>query len=304
MITLARDGMQTDLERIWKLCFDEKADRARYFFDNRYNPNRCAVYIDEETGRPVAMLHMLDASITEDSEIIPVQYIYAAATRPDYQRRGIMKQLTEYARRCAELEKIRYQIVVPGGRQMFRFYEKLGFYRCFKVRSVFMTRHDLEALSDVKKYPATKGISGLTLNLNDVHSVRRDILVDREGFITWDFQATKYAIGLHENYGGSVVAATNGFEAGYAMCFPRADGTVEVSELICHPEFETRIIRRMLRMYEQERFELRLPVYAEFFSNFGEIEDHGMIRAVSLRRPVNILTLTGAHTPYFGMNID
>ena len=301
MITLARDGMQTDLERIWRLCFGQSTERLKYFFDNRYNPNRCAVFIDEAIGHPVAMLHMLDASITEDSEIIPVQYLYAAAVRPDYRGRGIMRLLIEYSRRVASMDGIRYQIVAPGSREMFRYFENRGFYRCFRTRSVYMSRKDLISLSDVKKNPTAKGIQGLTLSLNDINAVRRDLLVDREGFITWDYQAVKYAVGLHEYLGGLVITATNGFEAGYALCMPSSDGRVLVSEMVSHPEFEGRVIRNMLRTFNQDNFEFRVPVYPEFFGRFGQIDDHGMIYALSGRKPVNILTLTGAHTPYLGL---
>lgn len=304
MITLARDGMQTDLERIWKLCFGTGTERFRYFFDNRYNPNRCVVYIDETVGHPVAMLHMLDASITEDSEIIPVQYLCAAAVRPDYRGRGIMRALVDYSRRVAQAERIRYQVVVPGSKELFRYSESMGFYRCFKIRSVYMSRKDLTALSDVRKYPTAKGIQGLTLSLNDINAVRRDLLVDREGFITWDYQAVKYAVGLHEFLGGLVITATNGFEAGYAMCMPSGDNRVSVTEMISHPDFEGRVIRNILRTYTQENFEFKLPVYPEFFSRFGQVDDYGMIYAVNGRKPINILTLTGTHTPYLGLDAD
>ncbi len=305
MITLAKDGMRTDLERIWKLCFNDPSDYVKYFFDYRYNPNACAVYIDETVGRPVAMLHMLDASITEDSEIVPVQYIYAAATRPDYQGKGIMSALLEFSKRFAEANGQRYQILVPGERSLFKYYEARGFYRCFRSRSVYMTRDDLASLADVKKYPETlKGIRGLTLNLNDICSVRRDVLVDREGFVTWDYPAVKFAAGIHEQMGGSIVTATNGFEAGYAFCQPKDESTVIVSEFISHDGFESKVIRRMLKMFLQENFEFNLPVYNEFFRSFGEVRDYGMVYAINGRKPINILTLSGVHAPYLGLALD
>ena len=122
MITLAKDGMRTDLEKIWRACFDDSDEAVRYFFDYKYNPNTCAVYVDEGIGRPVSMLHMIEGFITEDSEIIPVMYIYAAATRPDYQGRGIMRQLLGFAERCAAARRQRYMILIPGSRELFRFY--------------------------------------------------------------------------------------------------------------------------------------------------------------------------------------
>lgn len=304
MLTLAKDGMRTDLERIWKMCFDDPADYVRYFFDYKYNPNTCAVYVDETVGRPVAMLHMLEGYITEDSEIIPVQYIYAAATRPDYQRRGIMRQLIEFARRCAHLRGQKYMILVPGSRELFKFYEKLGFYRCFKVRNVYMTRKDLLTLSGTKKEKSNIPAARISkLSLADIHAVRRDMLVDREGFVTWDSRSFKYAAGAYELSGGKIITANDGIDAGYAFCYEE-DGKVIVSELVANNGFVPVVIRNILDVFEADNFELRVPVYEEFFAPFGEIADFGMIRAVNDRYPVNILTITGAHLPYLGLALD
>jgi len=305
MLTLAKDGMRTDLEKIWRMCFDDSADYVRYFFDYKYNPNTCAVYVDEAIGRPVAMLHMLEGFITEDSEIIPIQYIYAAATRPDYQDRGIMKQLIEFARRCAEMRGQRYMVLVPGSRELFKFYEKQKFYRCFKVRNTYMTKKDLIILSGAGKEKAAvikDKRSGLTLN--DIHSVRRDVLVDREGFITWDFRAFKYAAGAFERSGGKIITARGeGTDAGYAFCYAE-NGTVYVTELIAQRGFTANVIRNIISEFEEDKYELQIPVFDEFFEPFGEISDFGMIRAVNDRYPVNILTISGAHLPYLGLALD
>ncbi len=306
MLTLAKDGMRTDLEKIWRMCFDDSADYVRYFFDYKYNPNTCAVYVDETIGRPVAMLHMLEGFITEDSEIIPIQYIYAAATRPDYQNRGIMKQLIEFARRCAEIRGQKYLVLVPGSRELFRFYEKQGFHRCFKLRSVYMTRQDLIILSGYNKYITneSKSSRGDKLTLNDIHSVRRDILIDREGFITWDFRSFKYAAGAFERDGGKIITASGeGTDAGYAFCYAE-NGTVYVTELVAHSGFTAQVIRNILKEFNEEKYELHLPVFDEFFAPFGEINDFGMIRAVNDRYPTNIMTISGIHLPYIGLALD
>jgi len=304
LITLARDGMRTDLERIWRLCFGDSAEYVSYFFDNRYNPNNCLVYIDETVGRPVAMLHLLDCSVTEDSEIVPAQYVYAAATRPDHSGRGIMTLLLEYARRYAAARNRKYLILVPGSRELFRFYEKRGYYRCYKNRSVYMSRKDLQTLSGYKcTLQGAARAKQPSLMLNDIHAVRRDMLIDREGFVTWDFKALKYAAGIHEKSGGFITACASGSDAGYAMCMPDGD-TLKISEMISSSGFDRPLIHSILEATDCSRFELRLPVYNEMFSEFGEITDFGMICAVSGRKPISLLTLSGNHLPYLGLALD
>lgn len=296
--------MRTDLERIWKLCFGDPAEYVNYFFDNRYNPNSCLVYVDETVGRPVAMLHMLECSVTEDSEIVPAQYIYAAATRPDHQGRGIMSMLMEYARRYAESRGQKYMILVPGSRELFRFYEKHGFYRCYKYRDVYMSRRDFTTLAGVKgtqPQPTRQKLPALMLS--DINAVRRDMLIDREGFVTWDYKAFKYAAGIHERSGGFIVTCAEGSEAGYAFCYPEGDA-LNINEFICSTGFDRALIQSILNASRAESFRMRVPAYDDFFANFGEITDFGMISAVSGRKPISLLTLTGTHIPYLGLALD
>jgi len=249
---------------------------------------------------------MLEGFITEDSEIIPIQYVYAAATRPDYQGRGIMTKLIEFARRCAEVRGQKYMVLVPGSRELFRFYEKQKFYRCFKVRKTYMTRKDLMILSGCGKNKPTQNrySRGAKLTLSDIHAVRRDVLVDREGFVTWDFRSFKYAAGAYELSGGKIIASGGeGTDAGYAFCYAEND-TVYITELVASVGFTANVIQNILAEFEEEKFEFSLPVFDEFFEQFGEVVDFGMIRAVNDRYPMNILTISGNHLPYLGLALD
>lgn len=299
MITLARDGMRGDLEYIWRACFGDPSDYVKYFFDFRYNPNNCAVYVDDSSGRAVAMIHMLPAAITEDAEVVPVQYIYALATRPDHQGRGIMTALLRFAEQYANHRRQRYLILSPGNRELYRLYEKKGFYRCFSVRKVYMTRKDLLTLSagtdqQVRPHP---------LQLSDLAAVRRDVLIDREGSISWDMEAIRYAAGVHTHCGGIVVAGERDNSAGYAFCKVQGE-RVNVSEFIAQPDYTKQLIMDILKTFPQNEFSLRLPMSDEFFAPFGDVETLGMIRTVGGKYPVNILTLTGKHLPYLGLPLD
>ncbi|MBE6753334.1 MAG: GNAT family N-acetyltransferase [Ruminococcaceae bacterium] len=308
MITLAKDGMRTDLERIWRLCFNDPPEYVKYFFDFRYNPNSCVVYVDESIGRPVAMLHLLDASLTEDSEIVPIQYIYAAATRPDYQGRGIMRQLLEFARQYTLYRRQKYIVLLPGSKELYKFYEDKGYHRCFRIRKVFMTRQELTSLAGQPKEDTDslyrEKNAATRLNLSDIHAIRRDVLADREGFVTWDFPAVRYAADVHRQFGGTIITSTNGYEAGYAFCRPEENDTLLVSELITVGSCQRDFVRLILDSTTQQNFEFHVPVYDELFAPFGEVCDYGMICAVNQRKPINLLTLTGSHQPYLGLALD
>jgi len=314
MITLARDGMRGDLEYIWRACFGDPSDYIKFFFDFRYNPNNCAVYVDDESGRAVSMVHMLPASITEDAESVPIQYIYALATRPDHQGRGIMTALLRFDEGYAARRRQRYMALCPGSRELYRLYEKKGFHRCFSARRVHMTRKDLLFLSA----GADRDFRSRPMQIADLAAVRRDVLIDREGSISWDIEAIRYAAGVHTRGGGAVVAGAKENAAGYAFCQARGsdykpkggndnkpeNGHVEVSEFIAQPEYTKQLISDIIKTCPQNEFSFRLPMSDDFFAPFGDAESIGMIRAVGGKPPVNILTLTGAHLPYLGLPLD
>ena len=112
MIVFPQDSMKSDLERLWRTCFGDSQDYIRYFFENRYVPENCLVFVDESVRRPVAMLHLLNVGIAEDGAVVPSQYIYAACTRPDYRRQGIMRQLIETAQKLGQSRRLKYSVTV------------------------------------------------------------------------------------------------------------------------------------------------------------------------------------------------
>lgn len=303
MITLARDGMRPDIERIWKLCFpDDSPEVVRYFFEHRYNPNACIVYIDNISGRPVAMIHVMDITVTDDCEIKKAQYLYAAATRPDFRGQGIMTKLLSASQKYAEAKGKVYSVLVPSNTSLFRYYEKRGYYRCFQNRVITFSRADLMTLARYKGYEGkTKTV---ILGDSELAAHRRDSLIDREGYISWDDKAVAYAMGVHEAEGGRVIALQKGYTAAYAFCLEK-EGIVDISEFISPQDMTVSLCRAIIDAYpDAEKFTLRVPVSNEFFAPYGDVADYGMIKSTSGRKPTNLLTLTGKHAPYIGLALD
>lgn len=295
--------MRPDIERIWKLCFpNDSPDVIRYFFDHRYNPNACIVYVDNISGRPVSMLHIMDMMITDDSEIKNAQYLYAAATRPDFQGQGIMTKILAAAQKYAESRNKVYSVLLPAEQSLIKFYERNGFYRCFQSRFMTFTRNDFISLAGYNgKEGKTKSV---ILGDRELAAVRRDNLIDREGYATWSDRAVSYAMGAHEAEGGRIIAVQKGYASAYAFCIER-NRFIDISEIIAPNELCTELCRAILDAYPGGSiFSLRVPVSNEFFAPYGDVSDFGMIKTTSGRKPTNLLTLTGKHVPYLGLTLD
>ena len=303
MIVFPKDSMKSDLERLWRTCFGDSQEYVRYFFENRYVPENCLVFVDEAVQRPVAMLHLLNVSIAEDGGLVPSQYIYAACTRPDYRRRGIMRQLIETAQKLGEYRKLKYSLTVPAEPRLFRYYGRYGFEKCFKNRVVYMDRSDLLFLSrDAVNVQGS--VRETMMTLSEVCAFRRDMLVDRDGFAIWDSPALRYAVSSHEHEGGHVVTLSYGGDYGYAFCSEDGD-TVTITELIVKEHFASTLLRMILRSYPKaQKFVFRLPVYDTFFEKFGEVVDFAVICRNDGKKPVSLTTLDGMRTPYLGLALD
>ncbi len=303
MVIFPQDSMRSDLIRLWRACFHDSDEYIHYFFDNRYVPDNCLVYLDESIRRPVAMLHLLPTGISEDGGLVKAQYLYAACTRSDYRRQGIMAQLIDTARKLGHSRGVKYTLTVPAESRLFRYYVKQGFHRCYKVRMVYMDRSDLRYLCKNRiMVPGTP--RDTMMKLSEVCEFRRNMLVDREGYVNWDMGAFRYAVGCHEHDGGHVVTLAYNGDCGYAFC--RLDGTaVTISEFIVKEHFASALIKRILQSYPKaQRFVFRLPVCDTFFERYGEVLDFAMISRNDGKNPVSITTLEGMRAPYLGLPLD
>ena len=303
MIVFPQDSMRSDLERLWRVCFGDSDEYIRYFFENRYIPENCLVYVDESVQRPVAMLHLLGTSISEDGGLIPSQYLYAACTRPDYRRQGIMRQLIETAQKLGLSRKLKYTVTVPAEPRLFKYYERYGFERCYQHRVVYLDRSDLVFLGK-ESVRLPENVRETMMKLSELCYFRREMLVDRDGFVIWDSAAIRYAVGCHEHDGGHIITLSYQGDYGYAFC-SQEDETVKISEFIVKDYFAPTLIRQILKSYPKAgKFIFRLPAYDTFFEKFGEVIDYAVICRNDGKRPVLLTTLEGVRSPYLGLALD
>ena len=82
---------------------------------------------------PVSVVYWFNCSCGEKS----IAYLYAVATDIRYRGRGLCGQLMEHTH--AHLKQLGYAgtILVPGSKELFRFYEKLDYCTCVFVREDF-----------------------------------------------------------------------------------------------------------------------------------------------------------------------
>lgn len=120
-LTYACPNDEPFLWKLWTLCFGGPEDYLDLYFQNRFVPED--TLIARENGVPVAMLTLMNARIGDHKGF----YIYAVATHPDYQGRGLQRQLDSYTVDVMRKRGGEFCCLVPAEESLFGFYEKLGY---------------------------------------------------------------------------------------------------------------------------------------------------------------------------------
>lgn len=107
------------MRKIWDACFPDDKAFAETFFNSIYRK----ALVFEQNGNVTAMLHLLPFT---RSDGVPVTYIYAVGTLPEYRKLGqsaaLIKEALSICDTC---------ILIPGEPWLFGFYEKFGFRTVF-----------------------------------------------------------------------------------------------------------------------------------------------------------------------------
>lgn len=109
------------LKGLWSRCFGDPMALIDRFFATGFSPARCRCLRIED--RVVGALYWLDGWQGEDR----LAYIYAVATDPDFQNRGICRGLMADTHSLLGQAGYAGAVLVPGSEPLFAMYEKMGY---------------------------------------------------------------------------------------------------------------------------------------------------------------------------------
>lgn len=123
------------LKTLWALCFGDEAGYIDRFFEDLFLPEHMAVCADGAT--PVSMVAFLPCTLCAPSGDAPWAYLYAMATHPQYQGRGLGQRLLRFAYHYGRHSRGWAGLaLVPADEGLFRFYAKTDYRTAFYYQSV------------------------------------------------------------------------------------------------------------------------------------------------------------------------
>lgn len=270
--------------RIWKASFpQDPPEAAANFLRAQFRPEECLIY--REGGQPVSMVFMLPATFMIGGSRLPVQYIYAAATLPEYRGRGLFAELLNAAFDWARAHGRAASFLRPGEPGLERYYSRFGYAPFFTADIVHMNRDELSG--------AAGDDASVSLRLPDVPyaQCRDEALKRMDAFIRWESRFADYAARQAYHAGGGVLTDEEG---GCALCEPAGD-TLVVRELICSRKKLPAFYGAIIKYFDYPAYEIRRP------DGSGSGESFGMWKPLS--KAADQIDC-GRWRPYMGLALD
>ena len=117
----------SDLQEMWRRCFETEDAYSNFYFERRFVPEDTLIWrID---GKAISMMTLMDVSVGGERGC----YIYAVATLPEFQHRGIFRELDRRADDEIRRRGGSFSCLVPANPGLFPMYRKLGYDTAFFI---------------------------------------------------------------------------------------------------------------------------------------------------------------------------
>ena len=116
------------LKSLWTLAFGDGEEFLNPFFEIAYAPDRCRCLTVD--GQVAAALYWFECSRKNQR----LAYVYAVATHPDHQGRGLCAALMADTAALLKAQGFDGILLCPASEGLFRMYGKMGYHPCTRIR--------------------------------------------------------------------------------------------------------------------------------------------------------------------------
>lgn len=267
MIRRARTCDRRDIFNIWKTCFGDRDEYIDFFLSGAYDPERCLLF--EDHGNTAAMLHLLPITLKDGVERSDGDYVFAAATLPQYRKQGLMASLLERAERESESRGGKFLSLLPANERLYDYYARKGFIKAQELRRAGFTRRQLEDIAspyDGKRLEPDK---------DKMYAQREDCF---GASLLWNRKMFYYALEEWRFTGGKALE----WDEGYCL-YRHFGASAEIKEVCCPANEFGKAAAVILGAVEAESFTFYLDALR--FS-LGKAEPYGMIKPLGLYKPL------------------
>ncbi|MDD5935665.1 MAG: GNAT family N-acetyltransferase [Clostridiales bacterium] len=263
MIEAARLKMIPRLKEIWKNCFHDEDEYIDFYYRERFP--QVETLVNTVNGVPAAMVTLVPGKLAAGDTTYQLRYVYAVATDPVYQGRGLASELMNEIKKRVGNE---YDAVflVPASQGLFDYYAKFGYKTvCEKkvvsigVNEVVDETLDSENSRSSCEEECSQEIQFESLSASDLYQMREQAF-RMLGFVEWDIQALDYLIREYELCGGKAVKVKMGNEAGSLFYYYSIEHKVlYIKETSLGLNQLKLVMKKLAKDFEIEHFEVIIP---------------------------------------------
>ena len=228
---------------LWQACFPDPEDYIRCFY--RENFSRISVPVYTLEGRPVSMLHLMDAAFAEGGEEYPVRFVYAVGTHPDYRSRGYMRELILSAERAAEDRG--YGLFLKPAPELTAYYAGLGFLRDSRFR-FFAAEPEREGRRDITLAPLSP----------EEYNRLRNAAFSGGPYVKWPDAHVRWCVDDNAYFSGRTLSLTFAGSTRFLMGYP-SDGILRVTETDLRPGELRQAASALCKLFGTSSLEAYLP---------------------------------------------
>lgn len=277
------------LKEIWKRCFGDSDSFIDFYFTQRFKPQHTAVYLQE--GVITAMLTMIPVQWVEgveDEKSIKGSMLYAIATHPDYQHRGIARTLMNWAESyLRDHHQVDLMVLVPAEAHLFSFYEKLGYQEGFTLCETVLKVDEIKTLPERAEIHSS-GRGGevsceIVTATPPVYNRIRDYLLRGTAYIAYGEAEIVYQKKVSQLSGADLYQFNIGGVQGCAALERLNKDQVLVKELLLPEQFIFSGLKALVESVDAQEFIVRLP--ADWGKALGgQVRPFGMLRWTQQRK--------------------
>ena len=258
--------MEKELRVLWREVFGDSEEYLDLF--ERYGGDRpLAAWRD---GRLAAALHQLPCELKLRGERLPAEYVYAAATRPDARKQGLMGGLL----REALQGEAPVSVILPASPSLYDYYARFGYAPVFTSRVLRCAA------------PAPEEPVALTEDRERVYEAYCRMTARYPYLCVQDRESFFFALDSARQEGGTAAAfAAEGETRGFCV-YRLWEGTLTAAECWCDEKYLSRALSTLSKETGADRLDLRLPPglqLPEPLRAAAHAEPFGMLRVCDAR---------------------
>lgn len=195
------------ITHIWKTCFYDDDQYINLYLENGFKLNQ--TYLAYYNEKPVAMLSAIKTYFCSGQEKQQGLYLYALATLPEYQKKGIMSKIEEYIVQESQNNRLDFLCLTPATIPLVDYYQKRGYNPC-----IYKTTEDIQFESNRHTLCAFGEITKETfLNL------RSDMLASKNSYFCFEEEMNQYVFTEMTFNGCKAVKGTIESDKGYIVYY-------------------------------------------------------------------------------------